>query len=382
MVSRSMKRRYTKRRNTKRRYTKRRTKRRIKNMKNYRKNTKKKSKLRGGAGGTASGIVNLASASQAASQPAMEWFKKMLPPDGHNLLSRRLTLKGIHAELTDLATRAGKKSLSDLNVIDLLSFTPEDLEPLSSSLEIHLLPAWRPAARQWLKKSLEALRAEESAVAASPMPNSAATGSQPAATPSPNTFNKSPIVRDNGSKLILSTNEYGFIEDIKYDAKRDNIVFPRIESCNGIIVVLIDQTLKKETKIFGYHRPPHVGDMKHPNNDNKFLNLIKDNIENPKNLAFFVVSLGFNSIDEVISEISRNLDLSILNLGCNKSYKINENLKGVIFEQRLVETTTLTADWKTIRKDTNCLVMFSPIRFFDYGWIIKQGEKTAKIRLD
>ena len=201
--------------------------------------------------------------------------------------------------------------------------------------------------------------------------------------PSPSTFNKSPIERDNGSKqLVLSTNEYGFIEDIKYDLDRDgdNIVFPGIESCNGIIVVLIDKTLKKETKIFGYHRPPHVGDMiQHTNNDNKFLELIKDNIENPENLVFFVVSLGFDSIDEVISEISKNL--SILNLRRNKSYKINENPKGVKFEQRLVETATLTADWKTISEDKNCLVIFSPIQFFDYGWIIQQGEKTAQIRI-
>ena len=67
--------------------------------------------------------------------------------------------------------------------------------------------------------------------------------------------------------------------------------------------------------------------------------------------------------------------------GRNKSYKINENPKGVKFEQRLVETTTLTADWETISEGTNCLVVFSPIQFFDYGWLIEQGEKTAQIRL-
>jgi hypothetical protein len=65
----------------------------------------------------------------------------------------------------------------------------------------------------------------------------------------------------------------------------------------------------------------------------------------------------------------------------NKSYKINDNPKGVRFEQRLVETTTMSADWKVISQDLNCLVVFSPIQFFDYGWIINQGEKTAQIRV-
>ena len=222
-------------------------------------------------------------------------------------------------------------------------------------------------------------------VAASPMPNSAATGSQPAATPSPSTFNKSPFELWGSKQLILSTNEYGFIEDIKYNAKSfgDNIIFPGIESCNGIIVVLIDEILNKET-IFGYHRPSHVGDMiKHTNNDNKFLELIKNNIENSKNLVFFVVSLGFDSINEVISEIKSEIseNLSIPNLERNESYKINENLQGVKFEQRLVETITLTADWRTKHEDTNCSVIFSPIKFRDYGWIIKQGKKTAQIKL-
>ena len=212
----------------------------------------------------------------------------------------------------------------------------------------------------------------------------AVAASQEPVIESQSIYLKSPVTKLNRSKhLVLSTNEYGFIEDIQYNS--DKILFPGIESCNGIIVVLIDQKLKKENKIFGYHRPPHAGDISLANNDTKFLGLINDNIENPRNFVFFVSSLGFNGIEEKLKEISsmiKELNPGIVEFGpMTKSYKINDNPEGVKFEQRLVETTTISADWEVISQDLNCLVGFSPIKFFDYGWTINQGDKTAQFRL-
>ena len=196
---------------------------------------------------------------------------------------------------------------------------------------------------------------------------------------------RSHVTNPNGSKhLVLSTNEYGFIEDIQHGI--DKILFPGIESCNGIIVVLIDKKLMKENKIFGYHRPPHVGDISLANNDTNFLELINSNITNPDNFIFFVFSAGFDRIKEKLSEISSRIEEKnpgiMLLQDMNKSYKINDNPSGVKFKQILVETTTMSADWKeVISENTNCLVVFSPIKIFDYGWIINQGEKTAQIRV-
>ena len=196
---------------------------------------------------------------------------------------------------------------------------------------------------------------------------------------------RSHVTNPNGSKhLVLSTNEYGFIEDIQHGI--DKILFPGIESCNGIIAVLIDKKLMKENKIFGYHRPPHVGDISLANNDTNFLELINSNITNPDNFIFFVFSAGFDRIKEKLSEISSRIEEKnpgiMLLQDMNKSYKINDNPSGVKFKQILVETTTMSADWKeVISENTNCLVVFSPIKIFDYGWIINQGEKTAQIRV-
>jgi len=200
-------------------------------------------------------------------------------------------------------------------------------------------------------------------------------GEQPPAAYLRNSFHSG-----DKQQLELITNTYGFFG--KMEHKKDQILFPGMESCSGVIVVLINNDTSEEL-FFGYHWPPNIsGDLDHRNNDNDFINLIEENKGDSD--YFIIVSMGFEDITMEQAELKGKIETTTtLKARTDKSYIINNNPKGIQFDQRYIEQTTLDKDWKVISTSTKELVLigFMNIALGKYGWIIKQDDKQIQFIL-